>query len=237
MLCTRTGRCRVTVTFCWSTPVMVTMPVLAVIPAAMVSLVLVLSFMCLRRAVVALWKPCGRPPGTLTSSTRLPRNVGLESITVTAETPPFSDIVAGVSTTVGKGCGSSSSMEKRHHADFWPPAITALPVTAPVTRTHLRVAWSALLSTELIVTVPVLVVDPSAKVRTLFELSVKSPEGAGSRPGAGAAETATVTTPWAALSIDAVTVINPLFSGIRPAPPDELVSVSVTVGSVWADTV
>ena len=109
-------------------------------------------------------------------------------------------------------------------------AVTPVADTVPETVTVLSAA-STSLSTPVIVTVPVLVVAFSAKLRTRFALRRKSAATAGDTAAA-----ATVTVKAAAEAGDtvAVTVLTPPFSPIEPSDSARVtagvvVSLSVTV--------
>ncbi len=116
--------------------------------------------------------------------------------------------------------GSSSSVIVSVTSDG--PVTSVAPTTVPDTVTSLSGA-STVLSSALIVTLPVLVSSPSAIASVRFALSVKSPGAAGA---IAAADTVTVSADADAESRLAVTVLTPLLSPIEDGD-----SSSVTTGS------
>ena len=109
----------------------------------------------------------------------------------------------------------SSSVIVRVRSDGF--ATECPPLDVPETVTDLSAA-STELSTAVIVTVPVLVVEPAAIVRSLFVDSVAAPV-------AGLIDTVTVTAALDTEDSVAVTVLDPPFSAIVVS-----LSASVTVG-------
>ena len=214
------------------TAVIVTVPVLAVEPAAIDSVLFSVSVKSPDTAgLTALAETV-----TVMAALEAP-----DSVAVTVLDPPFSEIEDGVSTSVTTGSsssmmgtlstGSSSSLM----ISFW----TAGPVTlalfaVPDTVTVLS-AVSTELFTAVIVTVPVLLVEPAAIVRSLFVDTVKSLFVAGL---SALTETVTVTAALDAEDSVAVTVLDPPFSEIEDG-----LNTSVTVGvpsssvmvSVWSE--
>ena len=158
------------------TAVIVTVPVLAVEPAAIVS---VLLFVIVKSLLVAGLTAVAE---TVTDTAALEAP---DSVAVTVLVPPFSDIEAEPSDSVTVGVLSSSVMVNILLAGF----DTLPPLATPDTVTVLFGA-STLLFAAVIVTVPVLAVLPAAIVRTLFVVRLKSPDTAGLT---GLAETVTVT--------------------------------------------
>ena len=142
--------------------------------------------------------------------------------------PLYSEIEDGLSTSVTVGVLSSSVM-----VSVWSEGFETPPPLAVADTVTVLVAAETELSTAVIVTVPVLVVEPAAIVSVVFVDKLKSPDTAGLT---AVAETVTVT---AALDVPdsvAVTVLEPPFSEIEDG-----LSTSVTVGvpsssvmvSVW----
>ena len=201
------------------TAVIVTVPVLAVAPAAIVS---VLLFVMVKSLLVAGLTAVAE---TVTVTAALE---ACDSVAVTLLVPLFSEIEAELSSSVTVGVPSSSVM-----VSVWFEGFDTLPpLAAPDTVTVLFGA-STLLLFAVIVTVPVLAVAPAAIVRTLSVDRLKSPATAGLT---ALAETVTVTAALDACDSAAVTVLTPPFSEIEVGLSD-----SVTVGvlsssvmvSVW----
>ena len=153
------------------TAVIVTVPVLEVLPAAIVSVL----FVDIVKSPATAGLTALAETVTVMAALEAP-----DSVAVTVLDPPFSEIEDGVSTSVTTGfsssmvgtlsTGSSSSLM----ISFW----TAGPVTlallaVPDTVTVLS-AVSTELSTAVIVTVPVLLVEPAAIDSSLFVDTVKS---------------------------------------------------------------
>ena len=101
-------------------------------------------------------------------------------------------------------------------------AAAPLPPTAVAETVTALSGASVALSTGVIVTVPVLVVEPAKMFSVVAVLSEKSPDTAGDT---AAADTVTVVASLAALSSVAVTVATPPFSEI-----DDADNASVTTG-------
>ena len=180
-----------------STAVTVTKPVLAVAPAARVSVVVALSMKSPATAGAT---------GAADTVKVVASVVGCDRRAVTVLTSPLSRTEAGVSTRVAVAVASSSVRVRVASAGFatpWPPAAVAETVT------DLSAASTAL-SLPRTVTVPALVVDPAAIV-SVVPVCVKSPATA---PVEATAAVATVTvTGW----LDGpdkvtVTVATPPFS-------------------------
>ena len=191
------------------TALILTVRVLVVAPAAMVSVSFVLS---VKSAAAA-----GDTAAADTTSVTFSLD-GALSVAVTVVESPFSEIEAGLSTRVTVGVASSSVIVRVRldGADTPRP-----PVAVADTVTDLSGASTALF-TALILTVRVLVVAPAAIVSVSFELSVKSAATAGDT---AVADTTSVTFSLdAALSV-AVTVVESPFSEI-----DDGLSTSDTVG-------
>ena len=172
--------------------VTVTAPALVVEPAAMVSVFAVLRSKSAATAPV----PAAAPTVTVTASLDTP-----DSVAVTVETPPSSEIDDGDRTSVSVGNASSSvivSVASDGAATPLPPAAVAETVT------DLSGA-SVALSTAVTVTAPVLVVAPAAMVSVVAVLSVKSV------PDPGEADTVSVTASLDAPDSVAVTVLDPGF--------------------------
>ena len=176
-----------------SSAVTVTVPVLVVSPAAMVSVV---PF-------------CVKSPATagLTGVADIVMVVSaldarfIVAVTVVELSAPLSSMVEGVRTSVTVGVDSSSSMVSVTSAG----SVTPLELVAtPDTVTVLAFA-STLLSLVVMVTVPVLDVSPAAMVRVVLALRPKSSAAA---PVSGVAETVTVVTSLDARSMVAVTVVK-----------------------------
>ena len=202
-----------------STAVIVTVPVLAVLPAAIVSVVLVDKLKSPDTAgLTALAE-------TVTVTAALDAE---DSVAVTVLDPPFSEIEDGLNTSVTVGVPSSSVM-----VSVWFEGLETLPPLATPDTVTVLFAASTELSTAVIVTVPVLAVLPAAIVRTLLFVIVKSLLVAGLT---ALAETVTVTAALDAEDSVAVTVLDPPFSEIEDG-----LNTSVTVGvpsssvmvSVW----
>ena len=174
--------------------VTVTAPVLAVSPAAMVST----AFGLRAKSPAAALAPADADTVIVVSAPD-----GCESVAVTRETPPFSGIDAGFRTRAAVGVASSSAMVSITGGG------AATPETEPETVTDLS-GRSAASFTAAIVTVPVLVVSPSAMVSTLPDC-VKLPEAAFAP---AVAVTVIATSASKALSSVAVTVAEPPDSGI-----------------------
>ena len=134
------------------TAVTVTVPVLVVEPAATVSVFALDSAKSAATAPV----PAAAPTVTVTASLD-----ALESVAVTVETPPLSEIDDGDNASLTVGAPSSSSIVSVR----WPAgSATPLPPEAvPETLTSLF-GSSTLLSTAAIVTVPQFDVFPAAIV-------------------------------------------------------------------------
>ena len=177
-----------------STAVMVTVPVLVVAPAAMVSVV----------------PACVKSPDTVgeTAAAETVRvTSSLEtalSVAVTVVDPSSSEIDEALSARETVGVSSSSVMVR-----VWSDgAATSLPpATVAETVTCLSGA-STSLSTAVMVTVPVLVVEPAAMV-SVVPACVKSPDTAGAT---AVAATVTVRSSLEAALRVAVTVVEPPFS-------------------------
>ena len=187
--------------------VTVTSPLLAVAPAAMVSV-----FAAERsKSASAAPVPAAAPTVTVTASLDLP-----DSVAVTDATPPVSEIDAGdnASATVGN---VSSSVSVRVSDDG---AATSLPPAATAeTVTGLFPEWTSL-PLAVTVTAPALTVAPAAMV-SVVPVCVKSV------PEPGEAETVSVTASLDLPDSVAVTVVSPPVSEI-----DVEDSASVTVGKV-----
>ena len=202
------------------TAVTVTVPVLVVWPAAIVSVA---------PASVKSPETAGDTADADTVTTTDALDAPL-SAAVTVLIPPFSPIDDGLSTRLNVGAPSSSvivSVWDDGAETPWPP------VTEPETVTVLSDASTALF-TAVTVTVPVLVVWPDAIV-SVAPASVKSPETAGDTADA---DTVTTTDALDAPLSAAVTVLIPPFS-----PIDDGLSTRLNVGapsssvivSVWDD--
>ena len=190
--------------------VIVTVPVLAVLPAAIVrSLLFVIVKSLLVAGLTALAE-------TVTVTAALD---ACDSAAVTVLDPPLSDIEAELSSRVTVGTPSSSVMVSVLLAGFDTPP----PLDVADTVTVLFGA-STLLLTAVIVTVPVLAVLPAAIVRSLFVDRLKSLLVAGLT---ALAETVTVTAALAAVDSVAVTVLDPPLSDIEDG-----VKTSVTTGRI-----
>ena len=195
-----------------STAATVTVPVLAVAPAAMVSTALLLSVKS------EAWAGAS---GTTETVTLVSAPDGWSSVAVTVDTPPSSPIEALDSDSVTVGAASSSCPSSVSVTSAG-PAIPRLFAAAPFTCTVLSAA-STSLSTAVTVTVPVLAVAPAAMVSTALLLSVKSEAWAGA---SGTTETVTLVSAPDGWSSDAVTVDTPPSSPIKALDSD-----SVTVGA------
>ena len=202
-----------------STAVIVTVPVLVVAPAAMVSVV----------------PACVKSPdtaGETAAADTVSVTASLDSVlrvAVTAVEPPSSSMDDEPRTS--DGVAVSSSVMVRVWSDG---AVTPLP-PATVAETVISLSGaSTSLSTAVIVTVPVLVVAPAAMVRVV-PACVKSPATAGET---AAAETVRVTSALDFAPSVAVTVVAPAFSLM-----EEALSARETVGvssssvmvRVWSD--
>ena len=203
-----------------STAVTVTVPVLVVWPAAIVSVV--------PESVKSPETAGGTAVAdTVTTTTSLDSPL---KVAVTVLEPPSSPIELGISTSATVGTPSSSVIVSLcdDGADTpLPPAVEADTVTV-------LSGASTTLSTAVKVTTPVLVVEPAAIVSAVLDC-VKSP----ATPGESAvAETVTATASLDAPLSVAVTVLTPPFS-----PIDDGFSTSAAVGvdsssvivSVWSD--
>ena len=180
--------------------VTVTVPVLAVEPAAMVSVFAVLSV-----------KSAASAPDDDTAAADTVIVVASletpESVAVTVETPFASPTDAGESVSRVVGAASSSTRVSVRLAG----AATPLPPDAvPETVTCLSGEPTAL-SLAVIVTVPVLAVEPAAMLRVRAALSVKSAASAPDDDTA-AADTVIVVASLEAPESTAVTVATPPFS-------------------------
>ena len=186
----------------------VTVPVLVVAPAAIVSVVLVLS---VKSDAVA-----GDTAAAETVSVAASVETAL-SVAETVVEPPFSEIDEEPRTRETVGVPSSSVI-----VSVWSDGAetSSSPETVAETVTSLSGA-STLLSTAENVTVPVLVVDPAAIV-SVDPVSVKSPATAGDT---GAADTVTVSARLDSSLSVAVTVLEPPFSEM-----DDELSTSDTLG-------
>ena len=180
------------------TAAIVTVPVLAVAPAAIVSFRFVVSVKS--PSTAGLTAAADTVTSTATLDAPLRR-------AVTVLSPPFSPIDVGFSVRLTVGAPSSSAIVSVWSARARTPV---LPLAAPDTVTSLFGA-STSLSFAAIVTVPVLVVVPAAIVSFRFVVSVKSPSTAGLT---GAADTVTVTASLTASLSVAVTRLSPPFSAI-----------------------
>ena len=191
------------------TALILTVRVLVVAPAAIVSVSFVLSV----KSEAAAGETAVADTTSVTFSLDGPL-----SVAVTVVESPFSPIEAGLNTRVTVGVASSSVI-----VNVWlEGADTPLPPVAVAdTVTDLSGASTALF-TALILTVRVLVVAPAAIVSVSFALSVKSEATAG--------DTAVADTTSVTFSLDtplsvAVTVVESPFSEI-----DDGLSTRVTVG-------
>ena len=145
-----------------------------------------------------------------------------ESVAVTTDAPPFSEINDGDSTSVATGrVSSSASVSVR----FDGAATAPCPPEAAAETVTVRFLSGAYTSSSLaeIVTVPVLAVVPAAMVSVAAVLSAKSPATASA---AGAAETVRITASLDVPESVAVTVASPPFSEIEFAD-----SASAAVGA------
>ena len=182
-----------------STPVMVTRPVLAVLPAAIVS---VLSLDRVKSSAAA------GATGAADTVIVVSESDASFSVAVTLETPPFSEMEVGDRRNVTAGTvdvpSSSVMVSETSAGPVTPEGLAA----APDTRTVLS-ASSTALSTPVMATRPVLVVLPAAIVSVLSLDRVKSSAAAGAT---GAAETVIVVSASDASSSVAVTLETPPFS-------------------------
>ena len=205
-----TVTCLLAVRISLLTAVMVTVPVLVVALAAMVSVRARDSVKS--RAVAPV--PGAACTVTVTGALEAP-----DRVAVTVATPPVSEIDEGDSARASIGVPSSSiSVRVVGSGGRMSPATLPEIVTCAL-------GASALSSVAVMVTVPVLAVAPSAKANAVVPESVKSV------PAPGLAATVTVAAPEAGLSSVAVTVATPPFSGI-----DEDDRVSVAFGSATMGT-
>ena len=167
---------------------MVTPPVLAMAPAAMVS-------------VLPCWRKSPATAGA-TGSVVTRRTVSTparwSSDAVTAALAPSSRMAAGDSTSAAFGTGSSSVMVSSRSAGVRPRAPSTLPVTRTVFGGEAR-----LLPTVVMVTVPLLAESPAPMVSSRLALKVKSAAAAGAT---GAASTVIVNGSLTGGSMVAVTV-------------------------------
>ena len=189
--------------------VTVTAPVLAVAPAAMVRVVPER----VKSAAIAP-APAATATVTVTASLDLP-----ESVAVTVETPPVSEIDESESTSDTVGRASSSVMVSVALGGFAAPLP---PAAVPDTVTDLF-GESVSFPFAATVTVPVLAVAPAAMVRVVPERA----KSAATAPAPAAAATATVTASLDLPESVAVTVETPPVS-----ETDAGDSTSDTVGSV-----
>ena len=143
------------------TAVIVTVPVLAIEPAAIVSVLLVESVKSPETAGFTAAADTVTVTAALDAALRL---------AVTVLDPPFSEIDEGLSARLTVGVSSSSVIVSVWSCGFATPP----PLAVPDTVTSLFGASTALL-TAVIVTVPVLAVEPAVMVSVLFAESVKSP--------------------------------------------------------------
>ena len=175
--------------------VTVTAPVLAVEPAAMVSVLFLLKVKSPDTAGATV---------TVTASPD-----AFDSVAVTVETPPVSVIELGVSTSDTLGWSSSS----RVRVAFGGFATPLPPAAVPETVTDLF-GDSTSFPFAVTVTVPVLAVAPAAMVRVVVPERVKSPDTAPVEATAAAA-TVTVTALLDTPDNRAVTVATPPVSVIE----------------------
>ena len=138
---------------------MVTVPVLDVWPAVIVSVVPVSVKSFATAGVTG-----AAATATVTSSVAVPLMVA-----VTVLTPPFSEIESGVSFSVTPRASSSSMYNDRPLAFITP----GRPVTVPLTHTTFVGLCTSSLAADT-VTVPVLHFEPAGIVSVRFSLSVKS---------------------------------------------------------------
>ena len=192
-----------------STAVIDTVPVLVVALAAKVSVVFALR---VKSLVVA-----GAVGVTVTVTVDW-LDEAADRVPVTVVEPPFSPMLVEPSDSVTLGVPSSSVMVRVWLAG----AVTACELEAVADTVTDLSAVSLLLSTAVIVTVPVLVVAPAAIVSVLFALRVKSAATAGDT---GAADTVRVVAALEARLSVAVTVLTPAFSPMAAG-----LSTSVAVG-------
>ena len=139
--------------------VTVTVPVLVVSPDAIVNL----SALDNVKSPETAPAPAAAATVTVTAALAPP-----ESVAVTVDTPPLSETDDGDSTSVTVGGPSSSSIV---NVTLDGAATLLPPETVPETVTDLF-GSSSLLSTAVIVTVPVLVVSPDAIVSAVAVLSM-----------------------------------------------------------------
>ena len=191
----------------------VTVPVLVVTPGAMVSTVSPLSV----KSPLTAFAPAAAD--TVIRTAVLAARLRLA---VTVATPPFSAIDAGSSVNAASGTASSSLMVSvASDGSVIPWALDAEPDTV----TDL-VAACTLLSTAVIVTVPVLVVDPAATVSSV-PVCEKSPAAAG-----GTADAVTVTADAALDRCESVAVtVATVFAPLSSMPDGVSDSVTAGVGS------
>ena len=194
--------------------VTVTVPVLSVRPAAIVSVVPVRV-----KSVAAAGTTAVAETVTVTVSLDVPL-----SVAVTVLSPSSSPIDTRSSANVTTGSASSSRIVS---VCFAGAATPFPPATVAVTSTDLSGA-STVLFTAAIVTVPVLTVPPGSIV-SVVPVCWKSLVVAGPT---GAAETVTVTRSLVGRSRDAVTVLMPPFS-----PMDASSSARVTSGSASSSVI
>ena len=152
---------------------------------------------------------------------------GCESVALTVDVPPFSEIDAGFSDSVAFGAASSSVIVRVTLGGLL--VRPRLSDAVPDTLTLLSGA-SVSLSLAVTVTTPALVVAVAAKVSVVAALSVKAV------PDPGDADTVSVTATVDGRSSVAVTVATPPFSPIDDADSSSVVcgvsssvSVSITV--------
>ena len=143
-----------------SLAVMVTVPVLDVSPASIVSVVPLNV-----KSLATAGETGAAATVTVTSSLTVPFRVA-----VTVLSPAFSEIEGGDSTSVTPVVSSSSMYKFRALASVTP----GRPVTEPRTQSGFRSGPSTGLSTAVTVTVPVLHLEPASIVSVRFSLSLKS---------------------------------------------------------------
>ena len=181
-----------------STAVIVTVPVLAVLPAAIVRTLF----------AVRLKSPATAGLTALAETVTVTAALdACDSAAVTVLVPPFSEIEAELSSSVTVGVPSSSVM-----VSVWFEGFDTPPPLAVADIVTVLFGASTELPTAVIVTAPVLAVAPDAIVRTLFVDILKSPDTAGLT---AVAETVTVTAAVAAVDSVAVTVLTPPLSDIE----------------------
>ena len=194
-----------------SAAVIVTVPVLDIEPATIVSVSFVLRL-----------KSSETAGDTADADTVIVVSAleGRSSAAVTVVEPPFSPMDSGSSASVTFGAGSSSAIESITSSG----SVTPRELVAAADTVTLLSGASSSSSSAVIVTVPVLDVEPAAIVSVLFDETVKLASVAGDTADADTTIVVSALEAWLSVAVTVLTFALPLSS------IDDRDSDSVTVG-------